>query len=110
MTPILRRIVGLWDSLDAVGPEVPAEPLKRQMDALIEEARSIVEAATENPDELIRALSPFANMHRKGGDPNEHACVRGISSDMTVITSGDFARAYYLMPEQWRLEHDECYG
>ena len=39
------------------------------------------------------ALRPFAAMDRDGCDPTEHACVRGIASDMTVITSGDFCRA-----------------
>ena len=43
------------------------------------------------------ALLPFARMHRDGTDPKEHACVRGVASDMTVITSGDFAKAAMLL-------------
>lgn len=42
-TAVLRCIVGLWDSLDAIGPEVPATPLKEQMDVLMEEARCVLE-------------------------------------------------------------------
>lgn len=35
----LRAIVGLWDSLDAVAPEEPAEKYKERMDALVNAAR-----------------------------------------------------------------------
>jgi hypothetical protein len=42
---------------------------------------------------LEEALNPFALMHREGTDPSECACQRGIASDLTMITSRDFARA-----------------
>ena len=38
----LRRIVGLWDSLDAAGPEEPAENYKNRMDELVDAARGSV--------------------------------------------------------------------
>lgn len=74
----------------------------------IEDLLASIEPHT--PDEFLAALEPFARMHREGSDPNEHACVRGTSSDMTVITSGDFKRAFDLMPKQWRKEHREEFG
>ena len=43
--------------------------------------------------ELEEALKPFAKMHREGTDPSEIACQRGVASDMTIITSQDFAFA-----------------
>lgn len=103
---VLRRIVGLWDSLDAIGPEISAAPLKAQMDALMEEARDVLEYEWDVLL-MLAALEPFARMHREGSDPTEHACVRGISSDMTVVTSGDFERAFGLMPTKWQREHRE---
>lgn len=42
---------------------------------------------------LREALEPFAAMDRTTCDLKEYACVRGIASDMTVITSGDFRNA-----------------
>lgn len=48
---------------------------------------------------LREALAPFAAMHREGTDPTELASVRGIASDMTTITSGDFAKAFAALQE-----------
>lgn len=45
-------------------------------------------------EELIKALKPFAAMHREGCLLTEVACIRGVASDMTMITSEDFANAY----------------
>lgn len=42
---------------------------------------------------LRAALVPFAEMHRESSAPDELACQRGTASDMTVLKSGDFARA-----------------
>lgn len=39
------------------------------------------------------ALKPFAAMDRPGCDPKELAVKRGIASDMTFLTSGDFKAA-----------------
>jgi len=44
-TDALRRIIGLWDSLDAVGSDEPAEPYKEQMDAAVNDARKVLEDA-----------------------------------------------------------------
>ncbi len=41
----LRRIIGLWDSLDAVSEEEPAEPYKEQMDDAVNDARKVLEDA-----------------------------------------------------------------
>lgn len=41
----------------------------------------------------INALRPFAAMDRADVDLDEIALTRGTSSDMTIITSGDFRRA-----------------
>lgn len=42
---------------------------------------------------LIDALRPFAEMDREGCDLHEIACERGVASDLTIITSGDFRHA-----------------
>lgn len=55
--------------------------------------RQNVAALRSQVKALREALKPFASMHRDGSDPKELACVRGVASDMTVITSGDFERA-----------------
>lgn len=43
--------------------------------------------------EMEAALRPFAQMDRSGCDLSEIACERGVASDLTIITSGDFRRA-----------------
>lgn len=48
---------------------------------------------------LGMALKPFAKMHREGCDLNELACSRGVASDLTIITSGDFANASAALAE-----------
>ena len=58
---------------------------------------SRVEADERRIKELEEALQPFAWMHRSGTDPNELACIRGTASDMTMLPSGDFARAATLL-------------
>lgn len=51
-----------------------------------------------------KALEPFALMHREGSDPNEVACIRGVASDMTMITSGDFAEAARIVGDTKNLD------
>ena len=42
---LLRRIVGFWDSLDAVGagPDIEIVAFKNRMDDLLNEARALLE-------------------------------------------------------------------
>lgn len=50
---------------------------------------------------LRKALECFAAMDRPGDHVNldEPACVRGIASDLTMITSRDFRRASEVLKE-----------
>ena len=51
---------------------------------------------------LIGALEPFARMDREGRNIigfEALACQRGIASDLTVLTSGDFRRAAEVLKE-----------
>jgi hypothetical protein len=59
----------------------------------LESARQEIADQEERIAELEKALKPFADMHRPGTDPKELACSRGVASDMTILTSGDFERA-----------------
>lgn len=47
--------------------------------------------------EIIRTLEPVANMHRLYDDPDRIALSRGIASDMTILTQGDFMDAKMLV-------------
>ena len=47
--------------------------------------------------ELQQGLAPFAAMYRPNTDLKEVACQRGTASDLTIITSGDFAVAAELV-------------
>jgi hypothetical protein len=62
-----------------------------------------IEECFQAVPKLTEALRPFATMHRIGSDPSEVACQRGTASDLTIITSGDFQRAYEALP----LKDDE---
>lgn len=47
--------------------------------------------------EALEALKPFAAMHREGTPPEEVAVVRGVASDLTMLTSADFQRAHEVI-------------
>jgi len=55
----------------------------------VEISRPVLSALVE----CAEALKVFAEMDRVGDDLGELACQRGIASDMTILTSGDFRRA-----------------
>lgn len=80
---------------DALLPEPPptAPAVPSPSDQGLPQMSQSVPLSRPIVDELRAALAPFALMHREDSDPKEHACVRGVASDMTVITSGDFERA-----------------
>lgn len=88
-TEALRRIIGLWDSLDAVGPEEPAEPYKEQMDAAVNDARKVLEGAY-----LEAATDP--DYRRDSAELNP------ASVAMTDIQLGELLDEY---AEKW-LSHD----
>ena len=46
--------------------------------------------------EIIKIISPFAKMDRKGVDLSEVACQRGHASDLTILDSGNFREAKEL--------------
>ena len=48
-------------------------------------------------ERLVKALEPFALMHRDDCDLNEIALTRGTASDMTVLCSRDFKKAKELL-------------
>ena len=50
-------------------------------------------------EQLRSTLLPFAEMDRENGDLNEVACQRGMASDLTILTSGDFRRAAVVFRE-----------
>jgi hypothetical protein len=67
---------------------------RRRNSDLRADDREVLSALNERLRELREALEPFARMHREDCDLSELACQRGIASDMTIITSRDFARAF----------------
>lgn len=58
------------------------------------EAATASDDAAARIEQLETALIPFARMHRDGVNSDDVACVRGVASDMTLITSRDFERAH----------------
>lgn len=56
--------------------------------------QSALDAALADNAALVELLGRFARMHRDGSDPNELACRRGYSSDMTCLFSIDFENAH----------------
>lgn len=66
----------------------------------IREALRLGQERNDEANELRMALEPFAAMHREGSDPHELACQRGVASDMTVLTSGDFERAATVLAKR----------
>lgn len=69
------------------------EKMRNASYLLADPGGEIVRMLLDRLEEARKALLPFARMHRKDSDPKEVACSRGAASDMTMITSGDFAEA-----------------
>lgn len=58
--------------------------------------------AEQKVSKLLAALEPFARMDRTGRDVvsfDEVACQRGVASDLTILTSGDFRKAAQVIRE-----------
>ncbi len=63
---LLRKIVGYWDSLDAVGEDDgETEDYTRGMDALIEQSRKCLESQESGVRELPGSAERDADFNRK---------------------------------------------
>lgn len=107
---IVDEVIGAWEDDD--GARVQAFVL---VQSILRGAGCEGEEETGVLRRFRDALLPFALMHRVGSDPEELACVRGASSDMTVLTSGDFENAFALLLDiggeafSARIEGDDRY-
>lgn len=77
----LRRIVSVWDSLDAVPSDEPAEPHKDRMDEAINAARAVLESAYDEAAkdaDYVREMNELAPPKGEAPLHPEHIALREL--------------------------------